>query len=200
MSNVAAEPAQCAATQRARYTQPTTAIETSNSGQFMQLLALLVDELPLSSRTSPHSTRHTNSCLSHNSMSVKPFSLFDWPTPHLQLLPLLLPLLPVPCCALVLHAHPQLVHLYEVGQQEVNSVVDVTTLAVIRRACATVVVHKHIRTVFTHDLAQIHVISTSEVCLCRHPAGLGTRQVVVHTGGEQAVCLCVHVGPQPGIT
>ena len=39
-----------------------------------------------------------------------------------ELLPLTLPLLPVPGVALVLHAHPQLVHLREVEGDEVHRV------------------------------------------------------------------------------
>jgi hypothetical protein len=50
---------------------------------------------------------------------------------HLQLLPLLLPLVRVPCCALVLHAHPQLVHLNEVCEQEIHCIMDITTLSLV---------------------------------------------------------------------
>lgn len=42
-----------------------------------------------------------------------------------QLLPLPLPLLAVPAVALVLHPHPQLVHLGEVEQHEIHGVADV---------------------------------------------------------------------------
>lgn len=43
-----------------------------------------------------------------------------------QLLPLPLPLLPVPTVALVLHSHPQLVHLSKVQQHKIHWVTDVS--------------------------------------------------------------------------
>lgn len=59
-----------------------------------------------------------------------------------QLLPLLLPLLPVSAVALVLHPHPQLVHFCKVEQDEVHGVVDVARHLLWAPAAQTV----HVRT------------------------------------------------------